>query len=107
MSCRIYVLVPADKAASNVIVMCKKYYLQIVLNELTTTSTYEREPREGMHIVKDHIEFMRSKSIEVEPRLQHVPSFYCLPKLHKQPYGSRFIAASNKCSTKPAVKAAY
>ena len=54
-----------------------------------------------MHIVKDHIEFMRSNSIEVEPRLQHLPSLYCLPKLHKQPYGSRFIAVSNKCSTKP------
>ena len=26
-----YVLVPADKAAQNVIVVCKKYYLQVVL----------------------------------------------------------------------------
>ena len=26
---------------------------------------------------------------------------YWLPKLHKNPYGSRFIAASSKCTTKP------
>ena len=37
-----YVLVPADKAANNVIVVCKKYYLEVVIRELTTTSTYER-----------------------------------------------------------------
>ena len=37
-----YVLVPADKAANNVIVVCKKYYLEVVISELTTTSTYER-----------------------------------------------------------------
>ena len=29
------------------------------------------------------------------------PSFYWLPKLHKNPCGNRFIAASNACSTKP------
>ena len=36
---RQFVLVPADKAANNVIVVCKKYYLD-VLNELSTTDTY-------------------------------------------------------------------
>ena len=37
-----FVLVPADKAANNVIVVCKKYYLEVVLSELNTTSTYEQ-----------------------------------------------------------------
>ena len=34
-----YVLVPADKAANNVIVVCKKYYLDVVLKELESTNT--------------------------------------------------------------------
>ena len=29
-----YVLVPADKAANNIIVVCKKYYLDVVVSEL-------------------------------------------------------------------------
>ena len=29
-----YVLVPADKAGSNIIIVCKKYYVEVVLNEL-------------------------------------------------------------------------
>ena len=40
-----FVLVPADKAANNVIVVCKKYYLEVVLRELNTTGTYEHDDR--------------------------------------------------------------
>ena len=36
-----YVLVPADKAVQKVIVVCKKYYLEVVLKETETTATYE------------------------------------------------------------------
>ena len=32
-----YVLVPADKAANNVIVVCKKYYLDVVIKKLNST----------------------------------------------------------------------
>ena len=38
--------------------------------------------------------------IDVQEQHEQLPSFYWLPKLHKKPYGSRFIAASNKCTTK-------
>ena len=51
-------------------------------------------------MVAEHLSFMANKNIVVMPELQHLQSFYWLPKLHKQPYGARFIAASNKCTTK-------
>ena len=37
-----YVLVPADKATNNVIVICKKYYLEVILKELdrNVSNTY-------------------------------------------------------------------
>ena len=82
-----YVLVPADKAANNVIVVCKKYYLDVVLKELESTNSTRK------YIV---IAAMWS----VGTLYRHLPSFYWLPTLHKNPYGARFIAASNKCTTK-------
>ena len=82
-----YVLVPADKAANNVIVVCKKYYLQVVIRELTTTSTYELVDRECMHVVTEHLRFMINYKIHMGPELRYLPSFYWLPKMHKQPYG--------------------
>ena len=39
-------------------------------------------------------------NIFVQEQQEHLPSFYWLPKLQKNPYGARFIAASNKCTTK-------
>ena len=44
--------------------------------------------------------YMTNVNIDVEPEHEDLPSFYWLPKLHKNPYGKRFTAASNKCTTK-------
>ena len=43
---------------------------------------------------------MVKNGVDVSPEQEELPSFYWLPKLHKTPYGTRFIAASNKCITK-------
>ena len=55
-------------------------------------------------MIGEHLKFMARKKIEVEPVLRFLPSFYWLPKLYKQPYGTQFIAVSNKCTTKPLLK---
>ena len=99
-----YVLVPADKAANNVIVVCKKYYLEVVIKEITATTTYEPVVDDKTKVISKHLKYMASNHITVKPELQCPPSFYWLPKLHEQPYGSRFIAASYRCTTKPLSK---
>ena len=100
-----YVLVPADKASNNIIVICKKYYIEIMIRELTNTSssqnTYHSVASDTIHIVDKHLEYMMLKNILVPPTMEELPSLYWLPKMHKTPYGSRFIAASNRCTTKP------
>ena len=60
-------LVPADKAANNVIVVCKKYYLEVVLSELNTTSMYEHDDRDCEHVVTEHLRYMTNNNISVEP----------------------------------------
>ena len=95
-----YVLVPADKAASNVIVVCKKYYLDVVIRELNSTSTYKKVHSDSANVVCRHVDYLMRNGIEIQAQHEQLPSFYWLPKLHKTPYGARFIAASNKCTTK-------
>ena len=70
-----YVLVPADKAANNIIVVCKKYYLEVVLKELRTTSTYKHFDRECMDVVTEHLKFMTNYKIYVDHDLRYLPSF--------------------------------
>ena len=98
-----YVLVPADKAGSNIIVVCKKYYLDVVLSELNMDrpTTYVATDMAYNDIVVNHIQDMVHWDILVPNEMMQLPTMYWLPKLHKNPYGSRFIAASNKCTTKP------
>ena len=48
-----YVLVPADKAPHNVIVVCKK---NVVLNELDSNNTYVDDNRECEQVVMEHLQ---------------------------------------------------
>ena len=47
---------------------------------------------------------MHNTKIEVAKDMKRLPGFYWMPKLHKNPYGHRFIAASASCTTKPLSK---
>ena len=44
---------------------------------------------------------MKEINVAVPSNMEELPCLYWLPKLHKLPFGSRFTAASNRCTTKP------
>ena len=100
-----YVLVPADKAGNNVIIICKTYYTEVICKELATKQgkpqTYHECSLSSSDIIQKHLDFMKAERLQVPLSMHQLPSFYWLPKLHKDPYGNRFIAASNACTTKP------
>ena len=89
-------LVPTNKASNNVIVVCKKYYLDVGIKELNLNNTYKEVHNNSVNIISRHLDYMVKNDIDVQEQHKQVPSFYLLPKLHKINYGSRFIAASNK-----------
>ena len=91
-----FVLVPADKAASNVIVVCKTYYLDMVIRELSYTSTYKEVHSGCMEVISRNVGYMMRNGIDVHMQQEQLPSFYWLPKLHKTPYSSRFIRSCFK-----------
>ena len=96
-----YVMVPADKAFNNIIVICKKYIIRELMNTSSSQNTYHLLASDMIPIVDKHLEYMKSKNILVPPTMEELASLYWLTKMHKTPYGSRFIMASNRCTTKP------
>ena len=101
-----YVLVPADKAANNVIIVCKKYYIDTLVKELRINNANINNPiyipidDSFETIMKSHNQFITSVGLEISEKEQNLPYLYWTPKLHKSPYKHRFIAGSSKCTTK-------
>ena len=99
-----YVVVPADKAANNIVFVCKRYYYECLIAELgvtntSTNSTYRQSMFNKTEILANHKSFMTNLNITTKDDLNDLPSLYWIPKLHKKPYKARFIAGSSKCST--------
>ena len=74
------------------------YYLEVLRKELTTTNTYIESKSNKTQIRTEHAKTLKDFNIPLtNPSL---PTIYWLPKLHKSPYKSRFIANSSHCSLK-------
>ena len=92
-----YVFAPADKAANNVIIIWKKYYVEVLKSELNSTSAYVPANLTKDKLLQRHIDSLTKSNIKIDKI--DLPTFYWLPKLHKNPYKSRFISNSSHCST--------
>ena len=103
-----YVFVTADKAPNNIIIICKRYYIETSIKELaldncstpTGNSTYTSCQMSSEDIVNTHDTVMKSLGIELSEEDKRLPYLYWTPKLHKSPVKDRFIASSIKCATK-------
>ena len=97
-----FVLIPADKAECNVIIVCKKFYLERVVKELgdDVNGTY-REVFNKKGIIDTCVNEIKEKfSIDVPEVHKALVSFYWTAKMHKKRAAMRFIAASHKRFTK-------
>ena len=102
-----FVLVPADKAANNVTVVCKRYYIETLIKELdinttniSPNSTYIPSINSFDEILKSHCEFIETVGLEMSKEDKNLLYLYWTPKLDKVPFKHRFIAGSSKCTTK-------
>ena len=92
-----FVLVPTDKAANNVAVVCKKFYLDRIRKELSST-TFRPVNTPAETILKEHEQFMSSHGIEMDENNFKLPYIYITPKQHKSPVGFRVITSGSSCS---------
>ena len=69
--------------------------MEVLRKELNSTSTYVPAQPTKDKLLLRHIDTKSNFKID---KLD-LPTFYWLPKLHKNPYKSRFISNSSHCST--------
>ena len=95
-----YVLVPAGKAANNVVVVCRLHYINTFKQELDGTRAYKETDSDEISVVNAHLNKLPVKfSVCVNEKQDKLPTMYWLPKLHKRPYRARYIANSSSCTT--------
>ena len=104
-----YVLVPIDKAANNIAIICKKYYVTVNWKEIgileTANETCEKINKNQIKIIQNNLEYNTRLTLSNESKEKSLPIMYSIPKLNKSPVGSRFIIAFKNYSTKPLPKA--
>ena len=104
-----YVFVPIDKAANNVAIVCKRYYVEVILKEVgilsSPSDTYADTQKSREEIIDDNLQYSKHLKLKPDDKDLDLPVMYWTPKMHKNPSGARFIIASKHCSTKALSKA--
>ena len=107
-----FIIVPADKAANNYIFICKKYYAHVIGAELGISfhnnaircngnNTYVHCPLPSEAIIKQHVHINKQFGLHVSTENLCLPKIFSNPKIHKNPYGWRFIAGAKNSTIKP------
>ena len=89
-------MAPADKAANNVVVVCRLHYVNNLKQELDGTRAYLETDTDEMFVVNAHLNDL---PVKFSVCVNEGQDKYWLPKLHKRPYKARFIANSSSCTT--------
>ena len=105
-----FVIAPIDKATGNISLICKRFYAEVLVNELGLkgegSATYTSVRKKSDKIVSQHKKDVKEKfGVDVTVENEKLPNIYWLPKLHKNPLKFRFIIAAPSCSVKALSKA--
>ena len=96
------VFVGADKAANNIICICKRWYVEQLRIELKKADgAYTPCALTGDEILENQRDFLKPLCIWNTANAK-LPYLYATPKLHYDPARLRFIAGSFHCSTSDA-----
>ena len=94
-----YVLVPADKAANSVVVVCRLRCVDTLKQELDGTRACLETDTGGVSVVGAHLGGLPVEfSVCVGRGRGGLPAVYWLPRLHKRPCKAGFIANSSSCT---------
>ena len=106
--------VPIDKAANNVALICKHFYVVTIIKEINLDCHLSNQDDNNTYtfintttqdqIIKAHKLYLSKHKINLTNNMQDVPVMYWIPKMQNNPVSFRFIRASPVCSIKPLTK---
>ena len=103
-----FTIVPADKASNNYTFVCKKYYVDILIEKLglhllNGNPTYNVTDFSASEVLDNHKSVLNSFGIPTNDEELDLPYIYryWIPQMHKNPYKHRFITDSSKWSIQP------
>ena len=88
-----------DKAANNVTIICKKFYVSLIDKEINSEN-FQKEDVSPEEVIKKHSTFLSSVGIQMDEENKNLPFLYCTVKQHKNPIGFRYITAGYNSSLK-------
>ena len=88
-----YVLVPADKAANNVLVVWRLCYINTLKRELVDTNAYKLQPSLSERVIVDGhgCHTTLHFGVKAKENQDKVPTLYWLPILHKKHIKQDFL----------------
>ena len=84
-----FIIVPADKASNNYTFVCKRHYVDILIEELHSLPgnlTYNLTGFSASEVLDNHKSFLISFGIQANNEELDLPYIYRISKMHKNPY---------------------
>ena len=103
-----FVVVPVDKASNNFAIICKKFYIQVLMKELGIQDNcciLGNDVYKYMNIKPAEFYTQQEKANKdlgniLEEDNRYIPQLYWISKQHKNPYKFRFISGASHCTNK-------
>ena len=81
-----------DKAANNVSLVCKSFYNQMIVKELSSDN-FTEEQHSVQDVVSSSLKYMKNNKLYVPNNHHKLPFTYWMPKMHKSAVGLRYITS--------------
>ena len=98
-----YVITSVDKASNNFAIICKKFYIDMIIKEIgfsVPNNTYKLMPNNIDYFIKIYKEYYDKANIKSPSLNDKLPYIHIIPKFHKTPIAFRSIVASRTCISK-------
>ena len=87
-----FVVVPVDKAAKNIGIICKSFYIQILKKEVQDSGNFVTTSETTNSIISRYDNLLKRYNCNVTTN-KKLPFIYWIPKFHKTPVDFRYITS--------------